>query len=184
MGAMPQLVLDQRRWTREERDALPDDGHRYELIDGALIVTPSPRVPHQGVVGELYLLLRQACPASLRVFLAPLDVTLADDTVVEPDLLVVRRDQAEGLTLEGVPLLAIEVLSPSTRAVDRNLKLPRFERAGCQSFWLVDPDMPSVTAWELDTDGAYQQVAHVEGEQPWTALLPFPMTVVPARLLH
>jgi hypothetical protein len=66
--------------------------------------------------------------------------------------------------------------------VDRNLKLPRFERAGCASFWIVDPVEPSLTAWEL-RDGRYVEVAHVTGEQSWSATLPFPVTISPAQLL-
>lgn len=181
MDAMT-FVLDDRVWTREERDALPPDGSRHELLDGALIVTPSPGVPHQRMVVRLAQLLLAACPADLEVFFAPLDVTLAQDTVLEPDLLVVRRSQAAGATLDGVPLLAIEVASPSTRLVDRNLKLPRFERAGCASFWILDPANPSLTAWEL-RDGHYVEVAHVSGDQSWSATLPFPVTITPADLL-
>ena len=176
------FVLDDRVWTREERDSLPPDGSRHELLDGTLIVTPSPGIVHQRVVFALGRVLDQACPSDLEVFAAPLDVTLASDTVLEPDLLVVHRSQATGQSLHGVPLLAVEVASPSTRLVDRNLKLPRFERAGCVSFWIVDPVQPSLTAWEL-RDGRYVEVAHVRGEQSWSAELPFPVTVTPAQLL-
>lgn len=176
------FVLDDRVWTREERDALPPDGSRHELLDGALIVTPSPGIPHQRMVLGLARLLLAACPQDLEVFVAPLDVTLASDTVLEPDLLVVRRSQATGATLDGVPLLAVEVASPSTRMVDRNLKLPRFERAGCASFWIVDPVRPALTVWEL-RDGHYVEVSHVIAEQSWAASLPFPVTVTPADLI-
>ena len=176
------FVLDDRVWTRAERDALPPDGSRHELLDGALVVTPSPGIPHQRMVVELSRLLLAACPADLEVFFAPLDVTLASDTVLEPDLLVVRRSQSTGATLDGVPLLAVEVVSPSTRMVDRNLKLPRFERAGCASFWIVDPVRPSLTAWELVND-RYVEVAHVTGEQSWSATLPFAVTIIPAHLI-
>lgn len=181
MDAMT-FVLDDRVWTREERDGLPPDGSRHELLDGALVVTPSPGVPHQRTVFALGRLLDRACPSGLEVFSAPLDVTLASDTVLEPDLLVVHRSQATGATLDGVPLLAIEVASPSTRMVDRNLKLPRFERAGCPSFWIVDPLQPSLTAWEL-RDGHYVEVAYVTGDQSWSASLPFPVTICPAELI-
>jgi Uma2 family endonuclease len=181
MDAMT-FVLDDRVWTREERDALPPDGSRHELLDGALIVTPSPGIPHQRMVVGLSRLLLASCPADLEVFFGPLDVTLASDTVLVPDLLVVHRSQATGATLDGVPLLAIEVASSSTRIVDRNLKLPRFERAGCPSFWIVDPIDPSLTAWEL-RDGHYVEVAHVVGAQSWSATLPFPVTIRPAELI-
>jgi hypothetical protein len=105
-----------RPLTRADLDDLPeDDGHRYELIDGVLIVSPSPRHAHQVVVGNLHLLLRAACPADLQVILAPFAVALADDTEVQPDLLVAPRSQFTATELPGPPLLAVEVLSPSTR---------------------------------------------------------------------
>ena len=77
--------------TRADLDAMPDDGHRYELIDGALLVTPAPAWGHQRVVINLIVLLRLACPAELEVLTAPFDVALADDTVMQPDVLVARR---------------------------------------------------------------------------------------------
>ena len=176
-------VLDDRTWTKAERDALPDDGFRYELIDGALIVTPSPKPFHQLSHSNLWFTLRSACPAHLRVLSAPSDVVLAADTVVQPDLLVLRRDQITREALEGTPLLFVEVLSPSTQVIDRNLKKQRFEVAKVPSYWLVDPEGPTLTAYELDADGHYQLVAEVTGDDEWTATAPFPVTIRPADLL-
>ncbi len=79
-----------RAFTRADLDAMPDDGRRYELIDGSLVVTPAPLRRHQRAVGNLHLLLRHACPPELEVLLAPFDVVLAVNTVVQPDLLVTR----------------------------------------------------------------------------------------------
>ena len=179
------LVIDDRVWTREERDALPADGSRHELIDGALVVTPAPHWRHEWASTELYDVLRLACPDELKVFTAPLDVTLAVDTVVEPDLLVARRADFDPARydLAVVPLLVVEVLSPSTRGVDQVLKLRRYEQAGTPSYWLVDPDTATLTAYELDSDGHYQLVAEVTGDQMWTASQPFPVTIRPADLL-
>lgn len=182
MDAMTTLVLAQRRWTREERDSLPADGHRHELLDGTLIATPSPKPFHQRMSHGLIFALMRACPPSLEVFHAPMDITLAEDTVLQPDLLVVSRDQVSELAIKGVPLLAIEIASPSTRLVDRNMKLPRFAQSGCPSFWILDPEVPSLTAWEL-RDGGYVEVAHVEDDESWTATRPFAVTITPADLL-
>ena len=179
------LVIDDRVWTREERDALPADGSRHELIDGALVVTPAPHWRHEWASTELLVVLHAACPTHLKVFTAPLDVTLAVDTVVEPDLLVARRADFDPgrYDLAVVPLLVVEVLSPSTRGVDQVLKLRRYEQAGTPSYWLVDPDTATLTAYELDSDGHYQLVAEVTGDQMWTASQPFPVTIRPADLL-
>ncbi|MCW2777871.1 MAG: hypothetical protein JWN17_1596 [Frankiales bacterium] len=160
--------------TRADLEGLPADGHRYELVDGVLVVGPSPRYGHQDAVGHLYLLLHAACPPGLKVLLAPFDVALADDTVLVPDLLVARRDRFTDRDLPEAPLLAVEVLSPSTRRFDRLLKRDRLQAAGCPSYWLVDPDVPTVTVLEL-RDGGYEQVLHLEGVATDDVTLPFPV---------
>ena len=169
-----------RPLTRDDLQRLPDDGHRYELIDGSLIVSPSPRHAHQVIVGNLYVLLRLACPPELQVVLAPFAVGLAEDTEVQPDLLVAPRSQFTERDLPGPPLLAVEVLSPSTRRVDLLLKRDRYQAAGIASYWIVDPSGPTLTVLELAGE------SYVEG-QPATDVVrierPFPVEVDPARLL-
>lgn len=181
MGSVTALPRS-RPLTRADLDAMPDDGHRYELIDGALIVTPAPGERHQTAVGELHLLLRRGCPDDLKVLLAPFDVTLADDTVVQPDLLVCRRRDLTRRDLPTAPVLAVEVVSPSTRRIDLTLKRSRLEAAGCASYWVVDPLAPSLTAWDL-VDGAYVERAAVSADEEYVASVPFAVTVVPSALL-
>ncbi|MGW6201587.1 Uma2 family endonuclease [Kribbella sp. NPDC055110] len=171
-----------RPFTRDDLDRMPNDGHRYELIDGALLVTPAPVPRHQFVVAGVYRTLFAACPPDLAVLFAPLDVVLAEDTVVEPDVLVAPRDAFSERDLPGPPLLAVEVLSPSTRRVDVMLKFSRYEAAGCSAYWVVEPDTPSLIAWELQ-DGAYVQVAKVTGDAAARLSRPFDVTVVPADLI-
>lgn len=171
-----------RPLTRADLELMPDDGHKYELLDGVLLVSPAPRLRHQEVVGGLHLLLRENRPAGLKVLFSPVDVALAEDTVLQPDLLVAPREQFTDRDLPGAPLLAVEVLSPSTRRFDLLLKRDRFQSAGVRSYWLVDPDVPSVTVLELQ-DGVYAEVAHVEGAESCDVLLPYPMTIVPEQLL-
>ncbi len=171
-----------RPLTRVDLEDLPtDDGHRYELIDGVLIVSPGPALPHQDVVGNLYLLLRAACPPHLKVVLAPFAVALADDTEVQPDLIVAPRTQFTRKELPGPPLLAVEVLSPSTRRVDLLLKRDRLQSDGVPSYWLIDPDEPSVLVLEL-RDGAYVEVARVTGDESVELTAPFPVRIVPSSL--
>ena len=171
-----------RPLTRADLEAMPADGHRYELIDGSLIVSPGPQLPHQDVVGNLHLLLRAACPSGLKVVLAPFAVALSDDTEVQPDLLVAPRGQFTHKELPGAPLLAVEVLSPSTRRVDLLLKRDRLQSAGVASYWLVDPDEPSIIVLELRR-GSYVEVARVSGGQSCEVTQPFPVRLVPAELL-
>ena len=176
------LIPQSRPLTRADLETMPDDdGHRYELIDGVLVVTPAPRWGHQDVVGRLYLLLSGACPENLQVILAPFDVALADDTVMQPDLLVARFADITERDLPTVPLLAVEVASPSTRLFDLNTKKAKFDEAGIQAFWVVDPEALWLRVWER-RDGELVEVAHVSGEETFATHVPFPVEVTPARL--
>lgn len=172
-----------RPLTYDDLELMPDDGHRYELIDGVLLVSPSPLHRHQIASRELFLRLHAAAPdPRFQVLFAPLDVVLADDTVLIPDLIVARAGDFTERNLPVPPLLAVEVLSPSTRRFDLMVKHSRLEAAGCPAYWVVDPDVPRLIAWEL-RDGAYVEVADVSGSEPFHATMPFPVTVVPADLL-
>lgn len=182
MSTMPTLPQS-RPLTRTDLQAMPDDGHRYELIDGTLVVSPAPSFRHQRAVGKLHLLLEAGCPEGLIVMLAPFAVGLADDTEVQPDLLVAPRSAFTARDLPGPPpLLAVEVLSPSTRRIDLLLKRDRLQAAGVGSYWLIDPDAPSVTVLE-ERDGCYEQVAHVVGDEAVEVAQPYPVRLVASALL-
>ncbi|GAA1150533.1 Uma2 family endonuclease [Ornithinicoccus hortensis] len=182
MGVMPTPPLS-RPLTLEDFEAIRDveDGHRYELIDGVLVVTPSPVPRHQQVVTELLFLLRSTITPGHRVYAAPLDVRLGTDTVVQPDLLVAAPATVTAGWVDGPPALVVEVLSPSTRSFDLGAKLLRYEQAGTPSYWVVDPDEPSLRAWELDADG-YREVARAAGDEVAELARPWPLRVVPADL--
>ncbi|MEU4393669.1 Uma2 family endonuclease [Kribbella sp. NPDC023855] len=167
--------------TRDDLDRMPDDGHRYELIDGTLIMTPGPSVRHQDVVLNLAILLKAACPPDLKVLVAPFDVVISADTIMQPDLLVARRDDLTERDLPMAPLLAVEVFSPSTRRYDLMMKFSRLEAAGCPSYWVIDPDTPELIAWEL-RDGTYAQVAKATGDEVARLTAPFEVRLVPADL--
>lgn len=168
--------------TRAELDAMPDDGRRHELLDGVLLVTPAPGWGHQRAAFRLGRLLDDACPAGFEVLMAPFDVALSDDTVLEPDVLVARVDDLTERDLPTAPMLAVEVLSPSTRRYDLLLKHSRYEAAGTPSYWVVDPDEPSIVAWEL-RDGAYAEAGRATGDQALELAAPYPVRVVPAELV-
>lgn len=169
-------------FTRADLESMPDDGRRYELIDGCLLVTPVPLVPHQFGVGALYRLLHAAAPADVLVLLGPFDVVLAEDTVFEPDLVAARRSDYTHKNLPVAPLLAVEVQSPSTRSFDLHVKRERHERAGTAAYWVVDPMAARLIAWDL-RDGAFVQVADVSGDEAFEAEMPFPVRVVPSALV-
>lgn len=171
-----------RPLTYDDLATMPDDGHRYELVDGVLLVSPSPRTRHQFVLRELFVRLHAAAPAGLEVLFAPVDVVLATDTVLIPDLIVARRSDIAARNLPVAPLLAVEILSPSTRRFDLMVKRSRLEAAGCPAYWVIDPDEPHLIAWEL-RDSAYVEVADVHGSEPFVATAPFAVTIAPADLV-
>lgn len=135
-------------------EALPEDGRRHEIIDGVLHVTPSPGRRHQRVVVELVVVLHawlRANPVG-EVIVAPWDVDLGDDTVVEPDIVVVPRTARDVRGAAEAPLLVIEVLSPSTASRDRIVKRLRYQRAGIAEYWIVDFESRLVERWRPRDD--------------------------------
>ena len=122
------------RFKVDELERMPDDGNRYELIDGMLLVSPAPSWEHQEVGLSLFLQLRAGCPPDLRALAAPFAVQTALDSEVQPDVIVARYVDFRSRNLPVAPLLAVEVLSHSTRLKDRNLKKAHYERIGVASY--------------------------------------------------
>jgi Uma2 family endonuclease len=173
---------------RDDLESAPDDGRRHEIIDGTLIVSAAPGRLHQRAVVRLAVLLEAACPSELELLVAPFSVVLSVNTVIQPDVLVACPSRLTEKDLTGVPELAVEVLSPSTRLIDLHVKLERLERAGCPSFWVVDPcarpEDARLTVWQLNTCKRYEVIADVTGDEEFRATLPYPVTVVPAALVR
>lgn len=185
MVTMTQLPV-RHTWTRHDLEHLPEDGNRHELIDGVLVVSPAPRPVHQRAVVRLWRTIDDAGPQTVEAFVAPFDVVLADDSVIQPDVLVVTRSEVTDRGLTGPPLVAVEILSPSTRMIDLHVKMDRMRRAGCPHYWVVDPDEPSITAWVLrrsDAGPVYDEAGHAHGEETLTLAEPFDIEIVPARLV-
>lgn len=165
-------------WTADDLAAFPDDGLRYELVDGVLLVSAAPSEDHQIALGNLYLILAAACPDQLRVLLAPFDVRFSPRRQLQPDVVVLPKDRSSA---DRRPVLVVEVLSPSTRATDSTLKRHVFEQGSVPSYWLVDPLASSVTVLEL-RDGSYAETAVVTGDERYVADRPFRVDVVPSEL--
>lgn len=170
-------------FTVDDLDRMPDDGRRYELVDGVLIVSPAPQVPHQLVLAELIVLLHGACPPGLFVVPGP-GVRMSVDTELIPDLVVIRQDQLSAPRVTRPPLLAVEIQSPSTALFDLNTKKAVYERFSIGSYWIVAPDVdqPELIAFEL-RGGRYEQVAHVSGGKPFRAQKPFLVEIVASQLV-
>jgi Uma2 family endonuclease len=162
--------------TYEELCQLPDDDKRYELIDGEVFVIPSPNVRHQRILSRLYDAFKAAIRDRSEILFAPLDVVLAPATALQPDLLVVRKENLAILrdVVRGAPDLVLELLSPSTGARDRGIKMRTYARYGVGEYWIVDAERHAVEIYRLERPaGAYRLAAHHRpGDHAATPLLP------------
>ncbi|MGI8677867.1 MAG: Uma2 family endonuclease [Jatrophihabitans sp.] len=179
MTVMPR---ESRDWTVDDLDELPDDGLQYELLDGLLLVTPAPIPDHQRFARGIFRLLDAGCPADrFEVFFAPLDWRPDPWTSLQPDVLVAARDRIGPKNITEPLALAVEVLSPSTRRKDMVLKRSKYQDAGVMSYWIVDPDGPAVTAYDL-RNGKYVEVGAAIGDETIEVELPFPIRITPSAL--
>jgi Uma2 family endonuclease len=138
--------------TIEDLLALPEDGLRHELLDGEHVVTPAPTYRHQRVLNQLQFALNTALAGrpGLQVLSSPADLVPGPRTLVQPDLFVIRIDPTsppESWQDVGVPVLAIEILSPGTAARDRGAKRRIYQRAGVAEYWIVDMDARLIERW-------------------------------------
>jgi Uma2 family endonuclease len=172
-----------RPFTVADLDRIPDDGRRYELVAGVLVVSPRPTPAHQVVAFTLASLLAQACPEAWQVVPEPA-VLIGPDTELIPDVVVAGRDQLAGSKIAEPPVLVAEVRSPSTALIDLNRKKAAYERFGVGSYWVVvpEPAKPELIVFELNA-GRYRETAHVHGEERFAAARPFRVEVVPAQMV-
>jgi Uma2 family endonuclease len=169
--------------TVEDMENMPDDEFRYELDDGVLIVSPAPSTLHQLAVTRLAVILSAACPAEF-VVLAGVGVNISKFQHRVPDVAVVRAGSLESFFQETPPALVVEVASARTRLYDRNRKKDVYEGFGIPAYWIVEPDRdrPELTVFELRS-GAYEQTTHVVGDEDYRAVVPFPVTIVPSKVV-
>ena len=151
----------QGEWTYEDYQRLPDDGRRYEIIEGVLYVIAAPSFDHQYTAGEVFAALRTYVRERQLgiVISAPFEVHLPGIArPVQPDVLFIaaeRAPQAGAEDFTGAPDLLVEILSPSTVRTDRVVKFSAYERAGVREYWLVNPYARSVEVYTLSEDGTY-----------------------------
>lgn len=140
-----------RRYTADEVLAFPDDGNRYELVHGELLVTPSPNQPHQGAPAELHVLLHTYLSPFrevARAFFAPADIIWGPADYVQPDLFVVPAGEVTGDWRDcRTLLLAIEVVSPSSARADRVTKRRLYQEREVRTYWVVDVNAQVVEVW-------------------------------------
>ncbi|MGO8733637.1 MAG: Uma2 family endonuclease [Terriglobia bacterium] len=148
------------KFTYEDLKLIPPDRNRYEIVDGELFATPAPRTLHQRIVGNIFAALHQHVRRHClgEVFVAPYDVVFAMGTVLEPDVLFVSSSRLHFIgedNLSGPPDLAVEVISESTKRLDREVKLKQYALHGVGEYWLVDPEGNIVDVHHLK-EGEYE----------------------------
>ena len=154
-------------YTYEDLERLPDDGRRFEIIDGELIELTSPSSEHQLVSAQLF---RELDAYVTRhgvgtVLYAPLDIRLSPHNIVQPDLVYLSRARfpvVRGRPIEGAPDLVVEILSPSTRERDLEDKLALYARYGVPEHWIADLDALALPIY-APVNGGYELVPQVDG---------------------
>jgi Uma2 family endonuclease len=167
-------------WTADMARRLPEDGNRYEVVYGELLVTPAPRLWHQQLVGRIHVALASYLEQHRVgvVLSSPADISWGPDVLVQPDVFVVPVDQMKQLEWSAVRdlLLVVEVLSPSTPRHDRFTKRRRYQEAGVPLYWIVDGDARQVEFWTPEVS-----FPHIERErliwQPGGIEAPFTLSL-------
>lgn len=162
------------RLTYEDYCLLPNDGKRYEIIEGELFVTPAPVPRHQRAVTRLTTRLATFVDnhALGEVFVSPIDVVFSDYDVVEPDVVFISRARAAIIKekfVSGAPDLVVEVISETTAKVDRAAKLKLYARYGVQEYWIIDPGTQSAEIYMLQE--SVKPIRQVRAEDSLTSRL-------------
>ena len=169
-------------WTYEDLFSLPDDGKRYEIIEGDLYEMPAPSWAHSTVIANLITMLIPLVASLGGIWrTAPLDVFFQGANPVQPDIVVILPGggaHAVARGVEGAPDLVIEVLSPSNRGRDALTKRSLYARAGVREYWLVDPEARTIEILALDRDALHLVAEAAGDERPVSPLLgPLPIAV-------
>ena len=173
-----------RPWTVDDLERLPEDGNRYEIANGSLLVTPPASVEHGAVALGLHEILARQAPSGVKVVPTGIGVQLARSLYI-PDLLVVPLDilrrGGKAIAVRHV-LLVVEVLSPTNSQNDLVLKRNDYEEAGIPSYWIIDPHIPTIKALELNDTGGYEERDTIHPGMEFRTDRPFPLTINPSAL--
>ena len=155
----PQDWPPQGEWTYDDYAGLPNDGWKYEVIRGELYMSPAPSPRHQRAVLRLSAEMERFVNLHQlgEVFISPIDVILPRNlgTPVQPDILFIRNDNLDIIgetTIDGVPDLVVEILSPSNWVDDRRVKFGVYAEAGIGEYWIIDPRAVTIEVYQLRGD--------------------------------
>lgn len=177
----------QGSWTYEAYAALPDDGNRYEIMQGVLMMSPAPEPAHQGIADEIASYLRSQILYAKRglVFTAPLDVVLSSHNTTQPDVIVLLKEHLDRLQkkyIAGAPDLVVEVISPGSKTYDRLVKYGVYAKAGVPEYWLVNAREQTIEVFVLE-EKEYHSLGIFRGEQLLVSRLVPDMTATVSQLL-
>ncbi|MDF2670663.1 MAG: Uma2 family endonuclease, partial [Paenibacillus sp.] len=145
--------IKEQQVTYDVYAAMPDDGQRYEIFDGALeMMSPGPSRNHQTVGGELEFILKQSCRSDYLIYDAPFDVILSERNVLQPDIMMIQRSRQHIVTMRGIegpPDLVVEIISPGSRKRDRIKKMSIYAKHSILEYWVVDSDARTLEQYRL-----------------------------------
>jgi Uma2 family endonuclease len=167
------LTSKARPITRHEYAMIPVGAPNYQLIEGDLVMAPSPGSYHQDIVGRLYRAIAAHLDANPlgRVFIAPLDVHLSDINVYQPDILFIRKENADIIEehgIEGAPDLVVEILSKTSEKYDLGPKRSVYARTGVDELWIIDPKKRTLALYRPG-DGSETPSATYKSKQKFTS---------------
>ncbi|MEV4110456.1 Uma2 family endonuclease [Nonomuraea sp. NPDC049695] len=179
-----EVVLPPLPYTVDDLLKFPDDGNRYELFNGSLLVSPAPTKLHQLAITQLLLILAEAAPPKVMP-LSTVNLRVTDKDYYIPDFVVVTQESMHTDELMFSPeelLLAVEVVSPSTRMRDRVLKATAYAAAGIPVYWRIElGEGPTLYVYELNGDSYDPPTAYKAGTVA-NLTAPFPVSFDPANL--
>jgi len=180
------VLKEKVKFTYDDYLLLPDDGKRYQIIEGEIYMVPAPAPYHQDILGKLFVLLLTFVEERGlgRVYLAPCDVILSEVDIVQPDIFFISKEREHIITeknIRGAPDLAIEILSQSTAKFDKMVKMKLYERSEVKEYWLVYPDREEIEVLAL-RGGCYESMGVFGIEQSFESALLKGLRVSPDRI--
>lgn len=169
----------------EDFAALPETNVPTEVVEGQLVVSPTPGGPHQVTASRLASALDPGCPSGFQVIACPLDWLLRTEPTLlirQPDVLVASDDQLRGPRLTRPPLLAVEILSPGSFERDVIVKRGEYARAGLRHYWVVDPEGPGIVVYR-EVGGVLEEQQRADGDEVLHVTDPLVVSIRPNDLL-
>lgn len=162
-------------FTYEDLKTLPENGKQYQIVEGDLIVSPSPKTLHQFIIVNLTRILSSFVKKHGlgKIICAPMDVVLSPENVFQPDVLFISNENKNIITetnIQGAPDLVVEVLSEGTKEMDLTIKKKIYARFSVKRYWLIDPETKTMESLLLYDEG-YMEEAHYEKNEIFSSPL-------------